>query len=141
LAKISNKQYMLINLLETPVLALLLAFIVRYNNTPDGGGYLFRYNDNFPAFLLIGIVVALFMGLSVSAEEILRDRKILKRESFLHLSWNSYLVSKLILLFSLSAVQTFAFVLISHLVLEIEWRMLLPFWFILFSLSCMANVM
>ena len=37
----------------------------------------------------MAIIVALFMGWTVSAEEeIIRDRKILKRESFLNLSWN-----------------------------------------------------
>jgi ABC-type multidrug transport system ATPase subunit len=141
LAKVSNKQYMLINLLEAPLLAFLLAFIVRYNSSPEGEGYVFRFNDNFPAFLLMSIIVALFMGLSVSAEEIIRDRKILKRESFLHLSWNSYLVSKLMILFSLSAIQTLTFVLVSHALIEIEWKMLLPFWFVLFATSCMANVL
>lgn len=141
LAKISNKQYLLVNLTEAPLLALLLAFVIKYNSGPGGQGYMFRHNENFPAFILMSIVVALFMGLSVSAEEIIRDRKILKRESFLHLSWNSYLLSKLIILFGLSAIQTFSFVFIGHLLLEIEWKMLLPFWFVLFSLSCMANVM
>lgn len=141
LAKISNKQYLLINLAEAPALALLLAFVIKYNTAPDGTGYVFRYNENFPAFILMSIIVALFMGLSVSAEEIIRDRKILKRESFLHLSWNSYLLSKLLILFAMSAIQTFSFVLVSHILLEIEWKMLLPFWFVLFSLSCMANVM
>jgi ABC transport system ATP-binding/permease protein len=141
LAKLSNNQYLLINFLEAPLLALLLAYMIRYNSGPGGKDYIFRYNENFPAFLLMGIIVALFMGLSVSAEEIIRDRKILRRESFLHLSWNSYLISKLIILFSLSAIQTFTFVVIGHLLLEIEWKMLFPFWFVLFSLSCMANVM
>jgi ABC transport system ATP-binding/permease protein len=141
LAKLSNKQYLLINLIEAPLLALILAFIIKYNSAPGEQGYLFRYNENFPAFLLMSIIVALFMGLSVSAEEIIRDRKILKRESFLHLSWNSYLLSKLLILFTLSAIQTFSFVFVSHLLLEIEWKMLVPFWFVLFTLSCMANVM
>lgn len=141
LAKISNKQYLLINLAEAPALALLLAFIIKYNSAPDGTGYVFRYNENFPAFILMSIIVALFMGLSVSAEEIIRDRKILRRESFLHLSWNSYLLSKLVILFSMSAIQTFSFALVGHILLEIEWKMLAPFWFVLFSLSCMANVM
>lgn len=140
LAKLSNRQYMLVNLLEAPLLALLLAFIIKYNSAPGAQGYLFRYNENFPAFILISIIVALFMGLSVSAEEIIRDRKILKRESFLHLSWNSYLLSKLVILFTLSAIQTMSFAVIGHLILQIEWKMLLPFWFVLFSLSCMANV-
>jgi hypothetical protein len=90
---------------------------------------------------MMSIIVALFMGLTVSAEEIIRDRKILKRESFLNLSWNSYLQSKVIILFSLSAIQTFSFVLLGNLILEIEWSMLLPFWFVLFSVSCLANVL
>jgi ABC-type multidrug transport system ATPase subunit len=141
LAKISNKQYLLINLLEAPLLALILAFIIKYKSAPGGREYLFRFNENFPAFMLMSIIVALFMGLTVSAEEIIRDRKILKRESFLNLSWNSYLVSKLIILFTLSAIQTFTFVLIGHLILEIEWSMLIPFWFVLFSISCFANVL
>jgi ABC transport system ATP-binding/permease protein len=141
LAKLSNKQYLLINLLEAPLLAIILTFIIKYKSAPGGREYIFRFNDNIPAFMLMSIIVALFMGLTVSAEEIIRDRKILKRESFLNLSWNSYLLSKLIILFSLSAIQTFLFVLIGNLILEIEWAMLLPFTFVLFTVSCMANVL
>ena len=141
LSKLSNKQYLLINLLEGPVLAAILAFVIKYNSAPGGREYVFRFNENFPAFMLMSIIVALFMGLTVSAEEIIRDRKILKRESFLNLSWNSYLMSKLIILFSLSAIQTLSFVLVGNIILEIEWRMLPAFWFMLFSVSCMANVL
>ncbi|HYG02914.1 MAG TPA: ATP-binding cassette domain-containing protein [Chryseosolibacter sp.] len=141
LAKLSNKQYLLINLLEAPVLALILAFIIKYRSAPGGQEYLFRFNDNFPAFMLMSIIVALFMGLTVSAEEIIRDRKILKRESFLNLSWNSYLTSKVVILFVMSAIQTFTFVIVGHVILEIEWSMLLPFWFVLFTTSCLANVL
>ncbi|HEY0739846.1 MAG TPA: ABC transporter permease, partial [Chryseosolibacter sp.] len=141
LSKLSNKQYLLINLLEGPLLAIILAFIIKYKSAPGGHDYYFRFNDNFPAFIMMSIIVALFMGLTVSAEEIIRDRKILKRESFLNLSWNSYLQSKVIILFTLSAIQTFSFVLLGNLILEIEWGMLLPFWFVLFSVSCLANVL
>jgi ABC transport system ATP-binding/permease protein len=141
LAKLSNKQYMLINLLEAPLLAVILAFIIKYKSAPGGREYMFRFNENFPAFMLMSIIVALFMGLTVSAEEIIRDRKILKRESFLNLSWNSYLQSKIIILFTLSAIQTLTFVFIGNLILEIEWSMLLPFWVVLFTTSCFANVL
>ena len=139
-ARISNIQYMLINLLEAPVLAAVLAFIIKYSNTGGDRDYLFRYNDNIPAFFLISVIVALFMGLTVSAEEIIHDRRILKRESFLDLSRNSYLVSKLMLLFSLSAVQTLLFVLAGNYILEIR-DMNMAFWLILFSASCFANVL
>jgi len=141
LSKLSNKQYLLINLLEAPLLAIILAVIIKYRSSPGGSEYIFRFNENFPAFLLMSIIVALFMGLTVSAEEIIRDRKILRRESFLNLSWNSYLMSKLFIMFTLSAIQTLSFVVLGNLILEIEWRMLLPFWFVLFSTSCFANVL
>jgi ABC-type multidrug transport system ATPase subunit len=141
LAKLSNKQYLLINLLEAPLLAIILAFIIKYRSAPGGKEYLFRFNENFPAFMLMSIIVALFMGLTVSAEEIIRDRKILRRESFLNLSWNSYLLSKIIILFVLSAIQAFMFVLVGNLILEMQWSMLIPFWFVLFSTSCLANVL
>ncbi len=140
IAKLSNKQYLMINLLEAPLLALILAFITRYKSSPSGAEYIFRFNDNIPAFMLMSIVVSLFMGLTVSAEEIIRDRKILKRESFLNLSWSSYLVSKLTILFAMSAIQTMSFVLIGNLLLEIH-GMTFSFWLVLFTVSCMANVM
>ena len=138
LSKISNKQYVLINLLEAPVLALLLALITKY--APAGEEYSFHANENIPVFFFMSIIVALFMGLTVSAEEIIKDRKILKRESFLHLSRLSYLSSKTLILFTLSAVQTLLFVLIGCWILEIH-GMTLWYWIILFSISCFANIL
>src|SRR5688500_10868022 len=141
-AKIHNRQYMIINLLEAPVLAFILAFIVRYYNEDDKflNEYVFSKNLNLPAYLFMSIIVALFMGLTVSAEEIIRDRKILKREAFLHLSRSSYIFSKISILFILSAVQTFTFVLVGNLILKIE-GMFLQHWFILFSTACFANLL
>jgi ABC-type multidrug transport system ATPase subunit len=140
LSKISNTQYMLINLLQGPLLAVLLAFVVRYQNDPVTGEYSYRYNENIPAFILVSVLVALFMGLTVSAEEIIRDRKIQKRESFLNLSRTSYLSSKLTILFTLSAIQTLTFVVIGNWILEIQ-GMTLAYWFVLFTCSCFANVL
>lgn len=138
LAKVSNRQYVLINLLEAPALALILAIITKY--APDGAAYTFRENENIPVFFFMSIIVALFMGLTVSAEEIIKDRKILKREAFLHLSRMSYLSSKTLILFTLSAIQTLLFVLVGSLVLEIH-GMTLSYWVILFSVSCFANIL
>ncbi len=140
LSKISDRQYLLLNLLEAPALAFILAGIVRYRNAYDNSEYLFRFNDNIPIYLMMSILVALFLGLMVSAEEIIRDRKILKRETFLNLSRNSYLLSKVSLLFTLSAIQAFSFILIGNLVLEIK-GMFLPFWLVLFSVSCFGNIL
>lgn len=141
-AKIHNRQYMIINLLEAPVLAFILAFIVRYYNADDKllTGYVFSKNLNIPAYLFMSVIVALFMGLTVSAEEIIRDRKILKREAFLHLSRSSYILSKISILFLLSAIQTVTFVLVGNYILEIK-GMFFHHWFILFTVACFANLL
>jgi hypothetical protein len=81
----------------------------------------------------------MFIGLIVSAEEIISDKKILERESFLNLSRFSYLNSKLFYLFALSALQMFLFVVVGNSILEIK-GMTLHFWLILFSTACFANM-
>ncbi len=136
LSKIANKQYVLLNILEAPILAFILAFFSKH--TP-GTEYVFADNKNLPAFLLMSIIVALFIGLTVSAEEIISDKKILERESFLNLSRFSYLNSKVFYLFGLSAFQMLLFVLVGNWVLEIN-GMFFSFWLILFTTACFANL-
>lgn len=140
-AKLHNTQYLVINLLEAPVLAFILAYIVRYYNEDDKFliGYIYGKNLNMPAYFFMSVIVALFMGLTVSAEEIIRDRKILKREAFLHLSRSSYLLSKVSILFTMSAIQTFLFVLVGSSILKIEGSFFEQ-WFIMFATSCFANM-
>ncbi|MCH8316934.1 MAG: ATP-binding cassette domain-containing protein [Bacteroidetes bacterium] len=140
LTKVSNIQYLLINLLEAPVLALLLTGIIWYIEDPKSEIYYFGQNENLPAYLFMSIIVALFMGLTVSAEEIIRDRKILKREAFLNLSKTSYLFSKITILFFLSAIQTLSYVVVGNLILNIQ-GMTIAYWAVLFSCSCFANVL
>lgn len=142
LSKLSNKQYLLINFLEAPLLGFILAFIVRYYNADDPfqAGYIFSKNLNLPAHLFMSVIVALFMGLTVSAEEIIRDQKILKREKFLHLYRSSYIISKISILFLISAIQTAMFVLVANYILEIN-GMFFIHWGILFSVSCFANLL
>lgn len=138
LSKLRNKQYLLINFLEAPLLAFILGYFLKYYK--EGHDYIFRENLNLPAFIFMGVIVALFMGLTVSAEEIIRDRKILKRESFLNLSRSSYLFSKTVVQFFISAIQTFSYAFIACYIFEIK-GMLLEYWLILFSVSCFANLM
>ena len=138
LSKVKNKQYMYLNMLEAPALAFVLAFIVRY--TAGEGEYHFFNNQNFPAYVFMSIVVALFMGLMVSAEEIIKDAKILKREKFLNLSKGSYLFSKVSILFTISAIQSLLFVLIGNAIIGFH-EMWFSHWMVLFSTACFANVL
>ena len=135
--KRADKQYMTINLLEVPLLALILGFISKYS---EQGVYSFGANKNYPVFLFMAIIVALFVGLTVSAEEIFRDRKVLEREKFLNISRSSYLFSKITFLFFLSAVQSLSFVLVANTLLGVR-GMLFQQWLILFSTACFGNVL
>ena len=141
LSKLADRQYMLINFLEAPLLAVIIGFFTKYvSDKSSTRDYVFQQNENLPAYLFMAVVVSLFMGLMVSAEEIIKDRRILARESFLNLSRLSYLNSKILVVFAISAFQTFSFVLVGNLILEIK-GMTLAFWLILFTTSCMANML
>jgi ABC-type multidrug transport system ATPase subunit len=142
LSKFTNKQYIAINLIEAPALALILAFFVKFFNVAKNGGndYIFYYSENIPQFLFISVVVSLFIGLTVAAEEIIKDQKILKREQFLNLSRGSYLFSKIMIMFGISAIQMLLYVLVGNYILEIK-GMNFAHWFVLFSTSCFANIL
>ncbi len=138
LSKLADKQYMLINLLEAPLLALILAFFVRTPN--EDGVYVFMTNHNLPIFFFMAVIVAIFLGLSLSAEEIIKDRKILERERFLQLSRFSYLNSKVLVMIMFSLYQTLTFVLISDWILQLQ-GLTVKFWLILFVTALASNMM
>lgn len=136
LSKLTNKQYLLINFLEAPLLAVILGYFTKYLTE---GSYIFSENKNLPIYLFMSIVVALFLGLTVSAEEIIKDRRIRERESFLNLSHFAYINSKVFILFIISAIQMLSFVLVGNLILEIKgltWQ----YWLILFTTAASGNL-
>lgn len=135
--KVSDKQYLLINILEAPILAVIVAWFTRFS---EGGNYVLLENKNLISYLFMSIVVVLFIGMSVSAQEIVKDRNILKREAFLNLSRLSYLNSKISFLVLLSAFQTLAYVVIGNYILEIQ-DMTLTFWMVLFSVAVFSNIL
>ena len=142
LSKLTNTQYMIINLLEAPVLAFILAYFVKFYklDISNDVGYILRQNENIPLYMFMAVVVMLFIGLTMSAEEIIKDRKILKREAFLNLSKGGYLMSKVTIMFVLSAIQTICFILVGNGILEIR-GMTMDYWLVLFSAACFANML
>lgn len=136
-SRLANVQYVLLNILEPVILAAILAFFVKYSS---GNGYIFAENKNLPAFIFMSVIVSLFIGLMVSAEEIIGDRKILEREQFLNLSKFSYINSKVLYLFILSGLQMLLFVAIGNFIMEIK-GLTFQYWIILFSTSCLSNIM
>lgn len=141
LTKLVNRQYLLISLIEAPLLAFILAFFSKYTlrTESEGFNYLFSENVNLPSYLLMSIIVAMFIGMLLSAGEIIKDRKILEREKFLDLSRSSYLFSKIITLFILSGFQIFTYVIIGNYILGIK-GLTYEYWMILFSVAIFSNL-
>jgi len=137
LSKLTNKQYVLLTFLEAPTLAVILGYFTKYI---AGDHYIFSENENLFAYIFMAVVVALFLGLTLSAEEIIRDRKIVEREKFLNLSRFSYINSKVIIMFILSAIQMISFVLIGNWILGIKGLTAEYYW-ILFTTACFANML
>lgn len=141
LSKLANSQFMSISLFEAPLLALILSFFSKFIagtiNNPNA--YVFSENENIPSYFFMSVIAALFMGLTMSAEEIIRDRKVRKREKFLNLSYFSYINSKVFTLLIYSAIQSLQFVAIGNYILEINDSLLIT-WLILFSTSVCANL-
>lgn len=138
LSRMSDKQYLLIALLEAPALAFLLSFVIR-SASVDSDTYIFRLNQNIPAYIFMLVIVALFIGLTISSEEIFKDQKILKREQFLRLSRLGYLGSKAVYLILLSALQSFLLCLVGNMVLEI-YENFLAYWSVIFSVFVFGNL-
>lgn len=140
-SKLVNKQFMYISLVAAPLLAIILGYFTKYIggtlNNPNE--YIFSDNDNIPSYLFMSVVATLFLGLTISAEDIIRDRKVRQREKFLNLSYFSYINSKVLVLIIFSAIQSLLFVLVGNSILEIK-GMLFSHWLILFSTAVCANL-
>ena len=134
--KITNLQYLLITLLSAPVLAIVCAMLTRYA-PPEG--YSVMDNKNLVSYFFMSVIVATFLGMSGSAEEIIKDRALLKREKFLQLSYGSYISSKIVYMAGVSLLQTLLFILIGNSIMGLhgltgEW------WLILFTTSLLSNL-
>ena len=100
--KITNVQYLSITLSIAPLLAVICALLTRFS-PPEG--YSVMNNKNLVSYFFMAVIVATFTGMSGSAEEIIKDRALLKRERFLNLSYGSYIWSKIIYMAGVSLVQ------------------------------------
>ena len=135
-SKVTNVQYMLITLLVSPLLALICGLLTRY--APETG-YTVMENKNFVTFLFMAVIASIFIGMIGAAEEIIKDRALLQREKFLHLSYGSYMSSKIVFMAIVSLVQTFLFTLVGQAVIGFH-DLFFVWWGILFAASFLASL-
>jgi ABC transport system ATP-binding/permease protein len=116
-SKLRNRANLVITIGVAPVLALLIATILRYS---DSGKYDFASAYHIPTFLFLSLIVAMFLGLTNSADDIISDRAVLQRERNLDVRLPYYVISKTLTLGVFALIQSVLFVLIGNYVLEIR---------------------
>jgi hypothetical protein len=117
LSKLRNSANLVITIGVSPVLALLIATILRYS---ENGTYDFASAYHIPTFLFLGLIVAMFLGLTNSADDIIRDRPVLQRERNIKVRLSYYVVSKTLTLGVFALIQCILFVLIGNSLLQIR---------------------
>src|SRR5213082_745080 len=116
ISKLRNRANLVITIGVSPVLALLIATILRYS---DSGKYDFASAYHIPTFLFLSLIVAMFLGLTNSADDIIRDRVVLQRERNLNVRLPYYIFAKTTSLGVFALLQCVLFVLIGNYILEI----------------------
>ena len=134
--KITNAQYLAITLLQAPLLAVVCSLLTRYA-PPEG--YTVMDNKNLVSYFFMAVIVATFTGMSGSAEEIIKDRALLKREKFLHLSYGSYIWSKIVYMACVSLIQTLLFIVVGNAIMGLH-GLFGVWWLILFITAFLANL-
>jgi hypothetical protein len=117
ISKLRNRANVIITLCVAPVLALLIATILRYS---DSGKYDFASAYHIPTYLFLSLIVAMFLGLTNSADDVIRDRVVLQRERNLSVRLPYYVISKTLTLGIFALIQCVLFVLIGNYVLQIR---------------------
>ncbi len=120
-SKLRNRGTLYATLIESPLLAALIAVTLR---SSPGGAYEFKTALHIPAYLFLSATVAMFLGLTNSATEILRDRPVLRRERNTRRSMVLYVFAKFAALSLVAAVQCFIYTFLGHRILEIHGTLL-----------------
>ncbi|WP_018970709.1 ATP-binding cassette domain-containing protein [Rubritalea marina] len=123
-AKVRNKGTFYSTILEAPLLSLLIALTLRASAE---GSYEFSTGLHIVTYLFLAVTVAMFLGLTNSATEILRDMPVLRRERNTRYGTGLYIAAKFTTLSLLAIIQCAIFVSLGHFMLEIK-EMWLSHW-------------
>jgi ABC-type multidrug transport system ATPase subunit len=117
ISKMRNQGNLRTTIFGAPALAALIGTVLRYNGS---GQYDFASAYHIPTYLFLALIVAMFLGLTNSADDIIRDRVVLQRERNLNIRLAYYIFAKTITLSIFAAVQCALFLLIGNALLEVR---------------------
>lgn len=116
--KVRDRSNLVITFLEAPILAAAVSYILRL--IPSSGEYSLYQNENLKIFIFLAIIISLFLAITNSIDEIIKDAAILLREKTLNIGNISYYASKFITLVVFSLIQNALFIAVSFPILQIQ---------------------
>ncbi|HSH38466.1 MAG TPA: ATP-binding cassette domain-containing protein [Chthoniobacterales bacterium] len=117
MSKLRNRANLWITMVAAPLLALMIGSVLRYSET---GTYDFASAYHVPLYLFVMLLVAMFLGLTNSADDIIADRATLQRERNLDVRLLYYVFSKVTSLAVFAVIQCVLFILIGNLLLGVR---------------------
>lgn len=140
ITKLRDKEFVIYTLFIPTLLSLITSFFSKYFIILNGNySYNYYENDNIPIFFLMSITACFFTGLILSADSLIKDILLRKREKFLFLSKLPYINSKILFFAAISAIQTIIFTTIAVIILHIPGDVI-KFGNILFVTSLLGNI-
>ncbi len=117
ISKLRNRANLLTTLVEAPLLAFLIGVVLRYS---ESSSYDFASAFHIPTYFFLSLVVAMFLGLTNSVDDIIHDRPVLLRERNLNVRLGYYVLAKGITLGIFAIAQCALFTLIGNEMLGIR---------------------
>jgi ABC-type multidrug transport system ATPase subunit len=127
-SKMRNRGNLIVTTLVPPTLATLIGWTLYFD---DSAKYEFASAVHIPTYIFMALLVAMFLALMNSADDIIRDRTVLHRERNLDVRLPYYIVAKFSTLALFSAVQSALFVLMGNSILQIR-GMFFEYWWFMF---------
>jgi ABC-type multidrug transport system ATPase subunit len=119
MSKFRNRGNLFITLLVAPALAAIIGWAL-YFTDDESGVYDFASAFHIPTYIFISLLVAMFLALMNSVDDIIRDRVVLHRERNLDVRLPYYIFAKFSTLALFSAIQCTLFVLVGNRILQIR---------------------
>lgn len=134
-SKFRNHANLLITLVEAPLLAFMIGMVLRHSESVQ---YDFASAFHIPTYLFLALLVAMFLGLTNSVDDIIRDRALLLRERNLNVRLGYYVAAKVCALGFFAIIQCALFTLLGNAMLAVH-----GFFWIMFTamvLTAMSGV-
>lgn len=115
--KLKDVSNLTITFAQAPLLAAIIAILLKYFASDN---YSLYDNRHLITFFFLSVIVSTFFSLTNSADEIIKDAKILLREKSISITTTEYVISKFLTLIIFAATQNLLYLFVGFQILEVK---------------------